>query len=96
MTKRPYQPLTDADFDSAFPGSQKVYVDGPHGVRVPMREVQLADGAGTVPVYDTSGPRGFSAETGLPALRAPWIRSRADVERATERRAGCARSPAAR
>jgi phosphomethylpyrimidine synthase len=80
MTKRSYQPLTDADFDSAFPSSQKTYVDGPQGVRVPMREVHLADGAGTMPVYDTSGPRGFSAETGLPALRAPWIRSRADVE----------------
>ncbi len=80
MTKRPYEPLTDADFDNAFPSSQKTYVDGPQGVRVPMREVHLADGAGTMPVYDTSGPRGFSAETGLPALRAPWIRSRGDVE----------------
>ena len=44
MTKPPYQPLTDADFDNAFPGSRRVYVDGPQGVRVPMREIQLADG----------------------------------------------------
>ena len=86
MTTRPYQPLTEADFDNAFPSSRKMYLDGPQGVRVPVREVHLADGAGTVPVYDTSGPRGFSAETGLPSLRAPWIRSRADVEESGTRR----------
>jgi phosphomethylpyrimidine synthase len=86
MTKRSYQPLTDADFDTAFPNSRKVYVDGPQGVRVPMREVQVADGADAVGLYDTSGPRGFSAETGLPALRAPWIRGRGDVEETGARR----------
>jgi phosphomethylpyrimidine synthase len=79
MTKRAYQPLTDADFDHAFPGSGKIYVDGPQGLRVPMREIRLSDGA-AVPVYDTSGPRGFSVETGLPAVRAPWIRGRHDVD----------------
>src|SRR6187551_2747003 len=74
-----YQPLTDADFTSAFPGSRKVYVEGPHGVRVPMREITLAAGEPALRVYDTSGPRGTEAEVGLPALRAPWIRERGDV-----------------
>jgi phosphomethylpyrimidine synthase len=79
MTTRSYQPLTDADFDRAFPHSRKIYVDGPQGVRVPMREISLAAGCGALSVYDASGPRGFSVETGLPPLRAPWIRGRADV-----------------
>jgi phosphomethylpyrimidine synthase len=79
MATPTYQPLTDDDFDRAFPRSRKVYVDGAEGVRVPMREIQLSGGHGTLAVYDTSGPRGFSVETGLPALRAPWIRGRDDV-----------------
>src|SRR6187399_466887 len=74
-----YQPLTDADFASAFPGSRKVHVEGAHGVRVPMREVTLTAGEPPLRVYDTSGPRGSEAEVGLPALRAPWIRERSDV-----------------
>ena len=86
MTKRSYTPLSDADFDAAFPNSRKIHIDGPHGIRVPMREVQLAEGNGAVQLYDTSGPRGFSAEMGLPALRAAWIRSRGDVEETATRR----------
>jgi phosphomethylpyrimidine synthase len=53
-----YQPLTDADFASAFPGSRKVHVEGAHGVRVPMREITLGAGEPALRVYDTSGPRG--------------------------------------
>ena len=43
MSRTTYEPLTEADFDEAFPGSQKVYVDGPQGVRVPMREIVLSE-----------------------------------------------------
>src|SRR5690606_39621203 len=32
------------DFRKAFPGSRKVYVEGPHGIRVPMREITLSGG----------------------------------------------------
>ena len=42
MAQPVYQPLTDADFDSAFPNSTKVYLEGPHGVRVPVREIALS------------------------------------------------------
>ena len=42
MSTRPvYTPLAASDFASAFPGSRKVHVDGPSGVRVPMREIVL-------------------------------------------------------
>src|SRR5581483_6548013 len=64
------------------------------GVRVPMREIELAptkscNGAieknEPVRVYDCSGPWGDpaftgSVEQGLPALRRDWILSRGDVE----------------
>jgi phosphomethylpyrimidine synthase len=79
MAKPPYQPLTDADVDQAFPRSRKIYVDGPQGVRVPMREIALADGENVLAVYDPSGPRGFSVDTGLPPTRLPWIRGRDDI-----------------
>src|SRR5687768_9806511 len=75
-----YQPLTEADFDTAFPASRKVHVEGPQGVRVPMREIGLSDGNGSLRVYDTSGPRGYDVHVGLPPLRSPWIRGRGDVE----------------
>ena len=79
MASPKYTPLSDVDFDSAFPNSRKVYVDGPHHVRVPMREIQLADGHDPLRVYDASGPRGFDVHAGLPPTRLPWIRSRGDV-----------------
>jgi len=64
--------------------SHKVYVDGPHGVRVPMRQIHLTDGT-SLRVYDTSGPYTDPGVTidvhrGLPALRAPWIAARGDTE----------------
>jgi phosphomethylpyrimidine synthase len=67
-------PLSASDFTSAFPGSQKVYVDGP-GVRVPFREIVLTNGE-TLRVYDTSGPHGHDVREGLPKLRAPWVAPR--------------------
>ena len=59
-------------FSEAFPNSTKVYVDGPLGVRVPMREIELAGGEPALRVYDTSGPQDHDVNHGLPRLRAPW------------------------
>ena len=59
-------------FSEAFPNSTKVYVDGPLGVRVPMREIELAGGEPALRVYDTSGPQDHVVDDGLPKLRAPW------------------------
>ncbi len=82
-----------ADVRRPFPASRKVHVDGPEGVRVPMREISLSATRGEtgltpnppVTVYDTSGPYTdpdavIDLLAGLPALRAPWIDARADTE----------------
>ncbi|HZD03848.1 MAG TPA: phosphomethylpyrimidine synthase ThiC, partial [Longimicrobiales bacterium] len=69
-----------APYDGAFPGSRKVYVEGEHGVRVPMREIGLSGGEPPLRVYDTSGPAGADVRRGLPRLREAWIRGRGDVE----------------
>jgi phosphomethylpyrimidine synthase len=79
MSAHQYVPLTDTDFAHAFPGSRRVHVDGGQGVRVPMREIALSGGEPPLRVYDTSGPRIADVREGVPALRAPWIRSRGDV-----------------
>ncbi|MFI2794488.1 phosphomethylpyrimidine synthase ThiC [Haloferula sp. A504] len=79
-----------------FPNSSRVYVNGTlhEDVRVPMREIRLADtelpdgskrSNDPVRVYDCSGPWGdpcFEGDVtqGLPALRADWILARGDVE----------------
>jgi phosphomethylpyrimidine synthase len=76
-----------------FPASRKIYVDGPNGIRVPMREISLSatrSEAGLTPnapvtVYDTSGPYTdpdvqIDLLKGLPALRAEWIDARGDTE----------------
>jgi len=78
-----YQPLSDADFDLAFPNSAKVFLDGPQGVRVPVREIAVSGGEPPVQVYDSSGPRIVDLERGLPPLRLPWIETRADADRVT-------------
>ena len=65
-----------SDFATAFPNSRKVYVDGPQGVRVPMREIALSGGELPVRVYDTSGPQDHDVTCGLPKLRGPWVESR--------------------
>jgi phosphomethylpyrimidine synthase len=80
MTRPAYRALTDADFASAFPRSRKIHLEGPQGVRVPMREIALSDGEPPLAVYDTSGPAGFDVHVGLPPLRRPWIQGRGDVE----------------
>ncbi len=83
-----------ASVTTPIAGSRKVHVEGPHGVRVPMREVVLAEtpkmfGAEKnepVVLYDTSGPYTDPAvridlAAGLAGLRAAWIDARADTER---------------
>jgi phosphomethylpyrimidine synthase len=73
-----------------IPGSKKVYVDGPGGMRVPMREIALepthsiegrVEQNAPVRVYDTSGPYTdpdvtIDLKQGLPQLRIPWILAR--------------------
>jgi len=66
-------------YEEAFPGSRKVLVDGPLGVRVPMREIALSGGNPPLRVYDTSGPQGVDVREGLPQLRRPWIEGRGDT-----------------
>ncbi len=68
-----------ADYGDAFPASTKVYVEGPHGLRVPMREIALSGGEPSLRVYDTSGPQGIDVNAGLAPLRGGWIQIR-DVE----------------
>jgi phosphomethylpyrimidine synthase len=68
-------------YNEAFPGSQKTYVAGPNGVKVPMREIHISGGEPPLRVYDTSGPQGVDVREGLPALRHEWIAAR-DVETA--------------
>lgn len=79
-----------------YPGSRRIYVSGElfPDVQVSMREVSLSESVfpdGTVEqnapvrIYDCSGPWGDESfhgdvEQGLPRLREPWIRGRADVE----------------
>ncbi|GIX39358.1 MAG: phosphomethylpyrimidine synthase [Silanimonas sp.] len=77
-----------------IPGSVKIHVEGSRpDIRVPMREIRLADTPRTVGVeknapfvvYDTSGPYTDPAASidlarGLPPLRARWIGERGDSE----------------
>ena len=62
-----------SEFSSAFPNSQKIWIDGSRGVRVPMREIALSGGEQPIRVYDTSGPQDEDVNVGLPKLRAPWV-----------------------
>src|SRR5437899_5810345 len=63
-------------FNEAFPNSTKTFVDGPQGVRVPVREIALEKGASSIRVYDTSGPQDHDVTIGLPKLREPWVSAR--------------------
>jgi len=74
-TRAAYTPLSADDFVNAFPHSRKVYVEGPHGVRVPMREIALSNGE-TLRVYDSSGPQGGDVRTGAAKVREAWIAPR--------------------
>ncbi len=68
------------DLATAFPGSHKAFIDGPGGIRVPVREVTLSGGEPPLQVYDTSGPEGYDVDQGLPPLRREWVLARGDVE----------------
>ena len=72
-------PLSPVDFSNAFPNSHKVYADGSHGVRVPMREIALSGGEPPLRVYDSSGPQGTDVREGLPELRRQWILDRGGI-----------------
>ena len=77
-----------------FPNSRKIYVQGSRpDIRVPMREIQLADTAASfgaeknlpLTVYDTSGAytdptADIDIRLGLPPVRAAWIDERGDSE----------------
>ena len=87
--------IAEADSRAPLPASSRVYLPGHlhPDIRVPLREIALShtkDFNGRilqnepVHVYDTSGPWGDPAytgtvETGLPALRRPWIEARQDT-----------------
>jgi phosphomethylpyrimidine synthase len=77
-----------SEYSTAFPNSQKTFVDGPQGVRVPVREIALEQGAASLRVYDTSGPQGHDVKDGLPKLREPWIDARLKASRSSSTR-GC-------
>jgi phosphomethylpyrimidine synthase len=68
------------DYGDNFPHSTRVFVDGPHGMRVPFREISLSGGEPPLRVYDTAGPLNHDVERGLPPLRGEWIASRGDIE----------------
>jgi len=88
----PSQPKTVSD---VFPNSRRVYIPGKihENVQVPLREVDLSETKHPngrievnepVRIYDTSGPWGDPAFSGLvteglPALRRDWILARGDV-----------------
>ncbi len=63
-------------YEGVFPNSTRVFVDGPRGLRVPMREIALSGGEPPLRVYDTSGPSGCDVREGLPLLREAWVRGR--------------------
>ncbi|HEU0054603.1 MAG TPA: phosphomethylpyrimidine synthase ThiC [Longimicrobium sp.] len=79
MTQRASAPTPAGDYGDAFPASRKVYVEGRHGIRVPMREISLSGGEPALRVYDTSGPLGGDVRLGLAPIRQAWILGRGDV-----------------
>jgi len=84
MTRTTYVPLGSADFDRAFPNSSRIYVDGPDGIRVPVRRITLSGGEPPLDVYDTSGPRTDDLAAGLPDVRGRWIDARHVERRVTD------------
>jgi phosphomethylpyrimidine synthase len=69
-------PAPTPAYQGAFPGSTKVYVDGPRSIGVPLREISLSGGEAPLRVYDASGPQGIDVRQGLPSLRQAWILER--------------------
>ncbi len=72
------------DYGTAFPSSRKIYLKGPHDVRVPMREISLSGGEPPLRVPDTSGPSGHDPKKGLPPVRREWLERR-NIEQAGHR-----------
>jgi len=84
------EPGTRVADRNPLPGSKKVYLDGPGGIRVPMREIAMGatrtiggqeEKNPPVRIYDTSGPYtdsrvAIDLRCGLPELRKPWILAR--------------------
>ena len=77
-----------------LPASKKIYVSPKEApeLEVPVREIQLSEGAGepNVRVYDSSGPYSdenvaINVETGLARTRESWIMERGGVERTVGR-----------
>ena len=64
-------------YDEAFPASTKSFIEGPHGIRVPVREIALSGGEPPFRVYDTSGPQGIDVRDGSPSVRGEWLAARA-------------------
>src|SRR5262245_25643280 len=74
-----------ANLQTAFPSSERIYVQGKlhPAARVPLREISTKDGA-RLRVYDTRGPWGdpkqiCNVEQGLHPLRLQWIQDRGDT-----------------
>jgi phosphomethylpyrimidine synthase len=74
-----------ADLDTAFPASERIYIQSKlhPSVRVPLREISTKDGA-RLRVYDTRGPWGdpqqvCNVEKGLQPVRLQWILDRGDT-----------------
>jgi phosphomethylpyrimidine synthase len=76
--RTPELPIATApgDYGDAFPNSYRVYADGRHGIRVPMREIRLSGGEPPLRVYDTAGPLAVDPNQGLPSVRGGWIGGR--------------------
>src|SRR5215467_2060193 len=75
-----------AYLDTAFPASERIYIQGKlhPSLSVPLREISTKDGA-RVRVYDTRGPwadrrQVCDVRQGLPALRLQWILDRGDTQ----------------
>ena len=93
-THRDQLPSNEVANRDPLPGSKKVYVSGPGGLRVPFREIALHPTKGVrgeteinppFRVYDTSGPytdpsAAIDLRAGLPELRRPWILSRDEYD----------------
>jgi len=85
---------TELEARQPYPNSRKIYIEGSRlDIRVPMREITLSptqtrDGEeenAPLLVYDTSGPYtdpevSIDLQSGLPALRQPWLAERDDTE----------------
>ena len=92
--RRDSLPSSEVANREPLPGSKKVYVSGPGGMRVPFREIALSPTKGMrgetelnppFRVYDTSGPytdpeAAIDLHRGLPELRRPWIEARGEYE----------------